>query len=236
MSVESSHLSDLMVNLLKNAKFAHLSTSDPETHQPNVSLMNYVYLCKNEPYNSQQQQQQKQSQPQTQQQNDGDKKDVGNSYILFSVNKNATNFENITKNPKVSVLIHDWVTAKSQSISGASSNEPNVTINTEKAPSHSNDINNDNDGNNGNNSTTDISPLLQLLKSMNQNELSTISVTLNGEAILVKSEEEGNYYRTKLLNDYPDAKIYIEGEQNHIILIKINHYKVVDTQNNVKRY
>ncbi|GMM36940.1 pyridoxal 5'-phosphate synthase [Saccharomycopsis crataegensis] len=195
MTIKESDVSASVVNLLKNAKYAHLATANPHTYQPNVSLMNYAYMNQSELHPTHQQ---INSSPQT-------------SYIIFSVNKSATNFENIKINPKVSILIHDWVTAKS-------------TLSETETPR-------------GTSSTTDISPLLKLLQNMNQSELSTISVTLNGEAILVEDNADAeNYYKELLLKSYPDSKIFIEGDNNVIIMIEVRNVKIVDTQNNVQKH
>lgn len=182
--------------LLKNAKFAHLATSDPETNQPNVSLMDYVYLNKDELFPSQNLKAA------------GSKecpKDLQSSFIVFAVDNTATNFHNIQKNPKVSILIHDWVTAKLNS--------------KEKGDHHH-------------------SSLLKMLHSLNHSELSTISVTLSGDAIIIDSSNEAmtKFYKQKLLNDYQESKVFIEGKDKVIILIRIHHYKVVDAENNTKAY
>lgn len=175
MTMNNSTNTELVINLLKKAKFAHLATANPQTNQPNVSLMNYVYLDK------------------LYLQDGLDSNKINNSHVLFSVNKSATNFENIKANPKVSILIHDWVTQ-------------------------------DND---------DSSSLLQLLTNINQNELSTISATLNGEARLITDDKAETYYRDLLLANYPKSKVFIKGKNNVCFIVNVEHYKVVD-KNNVK--
>lgn len=49
-------------------------------NQPHVSLMNYTYLTKD-----------------------------GKDFIVFSTPKNTTKYGNIVRNPRVSLLIHDWI-------------------------------------------------------------------------------------------------------------------------------
>lgn len=49
-------------------------------NKPHVSLMNYTYISKNNSH-----------------------------YIVLSTPKNTTKYANITKNPRVSVLVHDWI-------------------------------------------------------------------------------------------------------------------------------
>lgn len=166
-------MSSQVQSLLKNAKFAHLATSDPTTLQPNVVLMNYGYMPGNELFSP-----------------------AEGTYLVFSVSKSATNFVNILKNPRVSVLIHDWVTAKTGA-EGLS--------------------------------------LLAFLHNMNQNELSTISATLNGQASVVQDPEEHTFYKKRLLELYPESEVFIGGD-NKIVLIKIEEFKVVDTENRTEKY
>lgn len=51
-------------------------------NQPHVSLMNYAYYH-----------------------------DSAHHYIIISTPTNTTKYDNMTKNPKVSLLVHDWITS-----------------------------------------------------------------------------------------------------------------------------
>ncbi|GMM27750.1 pyridoxal 5'-phosphate synthase [Martiniozyma asiatica (nom. inval.)] len=72
--------------LLKQSKFLHLATCSNDN--PHVSLMNYTFI---EPSDIQ------------------DKK--FHHLILVSTPKETTKFRNLLKNPKVSLLVHDWISS-----------------------------------------------------------------------------------------------------------------------------
>lgn len=82
----------------------------------------------------------------------------------------------------------------------------------------------------------DQSNLLKMLRDLNQSELSRVSATLSGKAKILTNTAELEYYKTKLLQENPDAKVYIEGDENSIILVKITSAKVCDSENHLKTY
>ncbi|ODV95364.1 hypothetical protein PACTADRAFT_58092 [Pachysolen tannophilus NRRL Y-2460] len=134
-------------------------------------------------------------------------------YLILTTPTNTKKFENIKSNKIVSLLIHDWITSKKNL-------ETNVSFQ------------------NGNNSELEqSSSLLKFLQNLNQSELSQFSATLFGEAIILSNDDESRqYYKEKHLRANPSAKVFIDGDDIAIILVKIISSKVADAQNNVNEY
>jgi hypothetical protein len=179
-------LPETVIKLLQNGKFVHLGTADI-TGIPDVALMNYYYLPAHELY--------------TLRDANGPEEDaVNNTHIILSTPITSVKYQNISQNPNVSLLFHDWTTAKALY-------KPDLNSN-----------------------------LLSLLHSLNQTELSQVSATLRGKTKIVDDEKELAYYKDLLKKENPDAKVYIDGDENSIILVQITHAKVCDTQNHVSSY
>ncbi|GME83070.1 hypothetical protein B5S28_g2907 [[Candida] boidinii] len=131
--------------------------------------------------------------------------------IVVTTHKKTQKYENINSNSNVSVLIHDWISAASND------DEKSSEL-----------INNEEDCK---------SNILKLLQNINQNEISSLSVTLSGSAkILNEDNEERLYYKNLHLNKNPSAKVFIDGDDVAIILIQITASKVADSDNNVASY
>ncbi|CCH42647.1 Pyridoxamine 5'-phosphate oxidase [Wickerhamomyces ciferrii] len=185
-----------VISLLESGKFVHLGTADLKG-LPDVALMNYYYLPSHELYNKKP--------------IDGEETgplDPTNSkehtYIILSTKKCSVKYINIEQNPNVSLLLHDWTTAK----------------NLFKR----NDL------------VDDQSNLFKILHDLNQSELSQVSATLSGQATILKNKDELNFYKSKLLQENPDAKIYIDGDENSIILVQILSAKVSDSEAHLSTY
>ncbi|CDK29137.1 unnamed protein product [Kuraishia capsulata CBS 1993] len=149
--------------------------------------------------------------------------------IALSTHTGTQKYENIYSNPHVSLLVHDWVTANSI-YKEAIDEEEEEQEEQEEPGSH-------NSSRNGSISSTAPSKLLQMLQGLNQNELSSVSATLAGEAtILLQPSEEKAYYKRKMLHANPDAKLYIDGDDVAIILVSLTKSRVADIQNNVSEY
>jgi general stress protein 26 len=85
----SGPLPNTVFDLLAHSKFLHLATCSENV--PHVSLMNYTFI---EPKQD-------------------DKCEIlktSQNLILVATPKNTKKFENLKKNSKVSILVHDWVT------------------------------------------------------------------------------------------------------------------------------
>ncbi|KAL7665149.1 Pyridoxamine 5'-phosphate oxidase putative domain-containing protein [[Candida] zeylanoides] len=154
-----------------------------QNNVPHVSLMNYTYL----------------------RDSDGDK-------IIITTPKNTTKFENIQANPHVSLLVHDWISAKT---------------NKEK------------DGADANSSGRRNS-LYELLTNLNKTEYSSVSVMLTGEAAIIDPQEEKyGFYRSLHLNnssiDPEQAKNWVDCD-TALVVITIVGCKVTDTDNNIEEY
>lgn len=186
-----------VVTLLEKGKFVHLGTADLKG-LPDVALMNYYYLPSHELYSST-----------PIEGNETGPVESYNSqehtYIILATGKSSVKYKNIEQNPNVSLLFHDWTTAK------------NIFQNNDA-------------------SNLDQSNLFKVLQSLNQTELSQVSATLSGNCKIIKNNDELNYYKSKLLKENPDAKVYIEGEDSSIILVQITSAKVCDSDNNTSVY
>ena len=188
-------LPEHLVSLLKTSKYVHLATASKDCI-PNVSLMNYTYVLPHKAFHEE---------------------GSNSHYVIFATSKSTQKYKNIIANPSVSLLIHDWVTAKKLSLRKTSvSNTPVPDSNdSEEQPSR----------------------LLNLLQELNQSELSQMSATLSGTATVIDpSSEESDYYEKQLLTVNPDANCYIKGDDNVIIKVKILDAKISDSENRTSYY
>lgn len=77
--------------------------------------------------------------------------------------------------------------------------------------------------------------LAQMLKDMNQNELSSISATLAGTATVLEGDS-AKFFREKHHQANPgDAKYFI-NDSTAVIMVKIQSATVADCENHVKVY
>ena len=119
--------------------------------------------------------------------------------VVLTSKRDTQKFQNIEVNPNVSLLVHDWVTAKSMAESAGTG-------------------------------------LAQLLKNLNQSEMSSLSATLTGTAKIISDDKEADFFREKHLENNPvDAKCFIKGD-TVVILVKIESATVADVQNHVRTY
>lgn len=107
-----------IVDCLKNAKYLHLGTC--AENYPHVSLMNYIYIPAGEgsQYTSK----------------------LNEDCVVMLCSRRTKKFFNITMNPKVSLLVHDWstrqqatnatdLTALLSSLNAASLSKHSITLN-----------------------------------------------------------------------------------------------------------
>ncbi|EMG47988.1 hypothetical protein SBY92_002984 [Candida maltosa Xu316] len=133
--------------------------------------------------------------------------------IIISTPKTTKKYSNMVSNPNVSILIHDWISVKGSDKSTSSDSSTQPRRNS----------------------------LYELLANFNRNELSRVSVMLDGNArILAQDDPEYNFYKSLHLNNSKiednQVKNYIEKDDNALVLIDINCCKVTDTDNNVEEY
>ncbi|ODV65289.1 hypothetical protein HYPBUDRAFT_163527 [Hyphopichia burtonii NRRL Y-1933] len=152
---------------------------------PHVSLMNYTYYSKENEY-----------------------------YIITTSPKKTTKYENIISNPNVSLLVHDWISARN----------PDESTSDSVANKRRNS-------------------LYELLTNLNKSEISSVSVMINGKAEILSPHtdlEKFNFFKSLHLNndsiDAIQSKNYIESEDIALILIKVSSVKVTDTNDNVESY
>lgn len=191
-----------LLTLLKVSKYVHLATCSKKDCFPSVSLMNYTYIPPHKAYVHT---------------DESEKARRESHYIIFATSKKTGKYENIKENPQVSLLIHDWVTAKKLSLrKNSASNTPTP------GPAGENEH---------------PSRLLNLLQELNQAELSQMSATLRGHAkIIDPSGQESQYYKEELLKANPDAEVFILGDDTVVVKVKIESAKVSDSENNTSVY
>lgn len=190
---------DHLIDLIKTSKYVHVATASKEGI-PSVSLMNYIYVPSSDTYA------------------ESDKSD---DYIVFATLDNTEKYENILVNPTVSLLFHDWVTAKNLSLRKHSLSETPATD-----PSQA--------------TTTGVpqsSKLLNLLQELNQAELFQMSATIRGHGTIINpTSEESKHYKDLLLRTNPDAHCFILSDKTVIVKVKIESAKVTDNENNTSIY
>lgn len=190
---------DHLIDLIKTSKYVHVATASKEG-LPSVSLMNYIYVSSSEAYAPD---------------------DKSDDYIVFATLDDTEKYENIKVNPTVSLLFHDWVTAKNLSLRKHSLSEVPATD-----PSKA--------------TTTGVpqsSKLLNLLQELNQAELFQMSATIRGRGTIINpSSEESKHYKDLLLKANPDAHCFILSDKTVIVKVKIESAKVTDNENNSSVY
>jgi hypothetical protein len=127
--------------------------------------------------------------------------------VVLATKRDTQKYENISNNPNVSLLVHDWVTARTLGQSGSGGSQANAS----GAPG-----------------------LSQFLQQLNQAELSSVSATLDGHATLVKGDE-AEFFRMKHLHrNSREARCFIEDAE--IVLVRICSATVANLQNQVETY
>ncbi|CAR27554.1 hypothetical protein ZYGR_0N00350 [Zygosaccharomyces rouxii] len=187
-----------LFELIKTSKYVHVATCSKDCI-PTISLMNYIYVPIGKSYEKGE---------------DGADKD----YIVFATLTNTEKYRNICDNPKVSLLFHDWITAKNLSVRKHSLSQSPTPDNNDETQEHP-------------------SKLLNLLQELNQAELFQMSANLRGSASVVNpSSDESKYYKDLLLRVNPDAHVFIQHANTVVVKVQIESAKVSDTENNTKVY
>ena len=176
----------------------HLATSHNDT--PHVSLMKYTYLPST-PFNS-------------------------GPTIIMTTPTSSRKTLNLEANPKVSLLVHDWVSHRPPTLSSS----PDQARSPER------------------------SSLANLLLGLNSASISRISVSLNGTAqFLAPGSDEEAWCKTKhkesnaFNEDAPPdpfggagpgegAGSWIEGQEMRIVVVKIKDGRISDWQESVKDF
>lgn len=186
----------------------HLATCDAMF--PHISLMNYTYLPST-PFNP-------------------------NPVIIMTTNPSSKKTINLINNPRVSLLVHDWVSHRPPT------RNPDPAREGSPPPQATR------------------SSLATLLLNMNTSALSSISATINGEATIVDegSEEErwckerhleNNTFGDQAREDHgffgsmPQAgsiegdggtSCFIEGEEVRVVLVGVKEGRIADWKGGVK--
>ncbi|KAJ9665854.1 hypothetical protein H2201_003978 [Coniosporium apollinis] len=213
-------LPDEVVACLQNARFLHLATSHHNV--PHISLMNYTYLPQT-PYHP--------------------------HPIIIMTTPPPTSSQktaNLLNNPRVSLLVHDWV-----------SHRPPTLSQEGRAPSPTR-------------GTAERSSLASLLMGINTAALSRISATINGTARLVeagsdeetwlkKQHLENNTFCDSAFSSSPEQAgglwlgqhrqgqgqlededgdggrgTYIEGQEVRVVVVRIRDGRVADWKGGVR--
>ncbi|KIW82517.1 hypothetical protein Z517_05544 [Fonsecaea pedrosoi CBS 271.37] len=196
---------------LKNARFLHLATiglSQSGTPTPHVSLMNYTFLPSY---------------------------DHHGPVIIMTTNAKSMKTQNLMHNPKVSILVHDWVSHRPPTATSVGGEQ--------RAGSPP--------------ATAARSSLAALLLNLNTSALSSISTTIAGEARVLEqgSEEEKWCKEAHLANntfggqvtqeagffggqsenaDAENSSCYIEGDDVRVVLVPVREGRLADWKGGVK--
>ncbi|QLG72253.1 hypothetical protein HG535_0C06080 [Zygotorulaspora mrakii] len=189
-----------LLDLVKTSKYVHVATCSTDCI-PSVSLMNYIYVPGERSFAPE---------------------DRSCDYIVFATLNNTEKYQNIISNPIVSLLFHDWITAKNLSLKKRSLSKSSASDQEEVAEGSG---------------TSHSSKLLNLLQELNQSELFQMSATIRGHAaVIAPNSEESSHYKKLLLRTNPDAHVFIEDAKTVIIKVKIQSAKVTDSENNTSIY
>jgi hypothetical protein len=176
----------------------HLATSHNDA--PHVSLMKYTYLPST-PFSN-------------------------TPTIIMTTPPSSRKTLNLEANPKVSLLVHDWISHRPPTLSSSP----------------------------GQSTSPERSSLANLLLGLNSASISRISVSLNGTAqFLDQGSEEESWCKAKHKESnafgedtQPDpfgmagvdanAGSYIEGQEMRVVLVKIKDGRISDWQESVKDF
>ena len=194
---------------LKNARFLHLATISaahlsPPT--PHVSLMNYTFLP--------------------------EYRDQG-AVIIMTTNAQSLKTSNLLHNPKVSLLVHDWVSHRpptASDVSGQRSGSPPAAATR--------------------------SSLATLLLNINTSSLSSISTTIAGEARFLEqgteeerwckeahlqnntfgdqAREEAGLFGGQPPNPEGNSSCYMAGDDVRVVLVPVREGRIADWKGGVK--
>merc|ERR1711939_1183311 len=211
--IRSSTLPPEVSQCLKNARFLHLGTIsfDPVSSQPtpHVSLMNYTFLP--------------------------NYLDHG-PVIIMTTSAQSIKTRNLTSNPKVSLLVRDWVSHRPPTASSVS-----ATSDRSGSPP----------------AAATRSSLASLLLNLNTSALSSISTTITGEARFLEqgSDEERWCKETHLANNTfgdqakeeagmfgaplpdpqgPASSGYGEGDDVRVVVVPVREGRIADWKGGVK--
>ncbi|KAA8914676.1 hypothetical protein FN846DRAFT_896904 [Sphaerosporella brunnea] len=186
----SPELPQEVITCLKNARYLHLATTGGLW--PHVSLMNYTFLPSN-PHSI-------------------NGAPPGGPVIILTVQHSTKKINNLLANPRVSLLVHDWVSHR------APLGTSTTITTTEDRPRQSS--------------------LASLLTNLNSAELSSISATLFGHAHLIpQGSEYEQFYRqlhTESCVGSGESMCYLEGEDARIVVVTISWTRVADYKGLVK--
>ncbi|KAF2146344.1 uncharacterized protein K452DRAFT_324301 [Aplosporella prunicola CBS 121167] len=204
-----------VVQCLENARFLHLATSSPDA-VPHISLMNYTYLATTPFSNTPQ--------------------------IVMTTEPTSHKTDNLRRNPRVSLLVHDWVSTRPPTLSSSG---------REGSPPPAGGA------------ARSRSSLATLLLGINSAALSRISATINGDAVFVPhgSDEEkwlkarhlenntfGNEMDDPAAGGGPDLfgtsptamhsgdggrLRWVEGEEVKVVVVKIKDGRISDWKGQV---
>lgn len=132
--------------------------------------------------------------------------------VVLATKRDTQKYENILHNPNVSLLIHDWVTARTVGQGDGAPSGPSAGTTSGSSPYG----------------------LAQYLQKLNQAELSSVSATLDGHATLTKGDE-AEFFRQKILaHNSREARCFIEDAE--IVLVHITSATVANSRNQVESY
>ncbi|KAF2435674.1 hypothetical protein EJ08DRAFT_579774 [Tothia fuscella] len=198
----ASNLPEEVVTCLENARFLHLATC--QNDEPHVSLMKYTYLPST-PFSD-------------------------SPTIIMTTPPSSQKTLNLQSNPKVSCLVHDWISHRPPTLSSS----PGGSTTTYPQEHRSS--------------------LASMLLGLNTASLSRISVSLNGTAQFLRAgSQEETWCKTKHKenNTFGEtegdasggsvpgedgAGCYIEGEEVMVVLVKIRSGRISDRSETVKDF
>lgn len=146
---------------------------------------------------------------------------VSGPVIVMTTHPGTKKTHNLTSNPRVSLLVHDWVSHR-PSISSTNPFSTSPT-NTHAFPAETPQA-------------PQPSSLSAFLTNLNSAALSSISATLNGYAHLIPQggEEEEYYKRVHMENNPQDEnRCYLEGAQVRVVVVRVEWARVADYRGGV---
>lgn len=132
--------------------------------------------------------------------------------IILTVQQSNKKTSNLLSNPRVSLLVHDWV-------------------------SHRSSFSSDNQASNGSGAPAQSS-LADLLTNINTAAMSSISATMFGfAAVLESGSEEEKYYREVHQQGQSgggESSVYVTGQESRIVVVRVTWARVADHRGEVR--
>lgn len=206
------------VDCLRHARYLHLGTSSGD--YPHVSLMNFLHVPAG-------------TAPAAM--TNGDKGDL----VALICSRGTKKFYNMTVNPRVSLLVHDWSTRQSGEARAAAAAGRGTAAGADGSAvgSGAGEVSAGGFSDSG----LREGGLASLLSALNADALSKHSVTLNGTAEVVEDAERTRYFREGMKRESSrwtreDVACWVDNDDAQVVLVHLGSARISDRADRVEKW